>query len=100
MSHTLGNWRIQGANEDYTRYQIEAEGWGIIARVEDISNESSDNARYIVVAPELLATLEAVQQAFINGDIQFTKRRKADSDPYHPLNTMTSLVLAKVRGEA
>ncbi len=62
MEHTPVPWTIQNANDNYTQYQIEAKGWGIIARVEDISNESHANAQFIVSAcnchEELLETLE------------------------------------------
>ena len=99
MTHTPGHWRIQNANDDYTRYQVEADGWGIIMRVEDVSNESLANARLIAAAPEMLVALEAVCQAFANGELKFTKRRNGNDAPYHPANVLLTAALAKVKGE-
>ena len=85
MTHTPGNWRIQSANDDYTRYQVEAKGWGIIMRVEDTSNESLANARLIITAPELLHVLEILVE-----------------QGYHPhLSTLAFAreAIAKIRGE-
>ena len=87
MTHTPGNWRIQSANDDYTRYQIEVEGWGIIMHVEDTSNESEANARGIIAFPYLLAALEYI----VNWD----------ADTWNPLmaRDLANAAIAKAKGE-
>jgi glutamine cyclotransferase len=56
--HTGEKWTLQNASDDYGQYQIEAEGWGVIQRVEDLSNESEGNAKLHASAPELLAAVK------------------------------------------
>jgi hypothetical protein len=50
-------WKIQNANDDYTRYQIEEEGFAITARVENIGNDPIRDALLHAAAPDLLAAL-------------------------------------------
>lgn len=50
-------------------------------------------------APLMLAALEAIQEAFVNGEIKFTKVRQADSDPYHPANVKLAVAIAAARGQ-
>ena len=58
MKHTPGPWIIQNQSDNGNMYHIESEGWGIIHRIEDTSNEPFYNARLIAAAPEMLALLE------------------------------------------
>ncbi len=53
---------IQNATDDYSRFQVEAEGRGIVARVEVLEDEpfGLELARLIAAAPAMLAALEAL----------------------------------------
>ena len=57
------------------------------------------DARLIAATLDMLAALEAIHTALTNGEIQFTKKRNGNSDPYHPANVLLTAALAKVRGE-
>ena len=65
-----GRWRIQNASDTYDRFQIEADGWGIILRCEDVSEDPQAHAHLIAAAPELLEALLAFKYAFENSDVQ------------------------------
>lgn len=56
--------------------------------------------RAMAAAPELLEALEAINEAFLKGEIKFTKKRQADSDPYHPANIKMHAAIAKAKIEA
>lgn len=58
------------------------------------------NARLIAAAPALYEALKAIDAGFADGSIQFSKKRQADSDPYHPANTLMCAALALVDGKA
>lgn len=58
-----------------------------------------ERANLLLAAPLMLAALEAIQEAFVNGEIKFTKVRQADSDPYHPANVKLAVAIAAARGE-
>jgi hypothetical protein len=93
--HTPGPWVIQNADDHYNRYQIEgAGGWGIIIRVEDMSNEAPDNARLLAVAPELLAALEAVVRT-CHGDPMNEAARKAKAEALYA----AAAVIRTARGQ-
>ena len=50
---------VQNANDDYSSFQLEQEGWGIVARV----HSQSDDPRFpfvLAAAPELLAVCRDV----------------------------------------
>lgn len=87
---TPGNWRIQNTNDDYTRYQIEAEGWGIIMHIEDDSDQPLDNARLIAAAPALLHALE------------YIIHWRADHNEWNPeiARDLASTAIAQARGES
>lgn len=44
---------------------------------------------------DLLAAVLAVQKGFADGSIKWAKPRQADSDPYHPANTLMCAAIAK-----
>ena len=50
------------------------------------------------VNAELLEALKAFDSGLRDGSIQFTKKRQADSDPYHPANTLMCAAFAKAEG--
>lgn len=54
--------------------------------------------RLEAAAPDMLAALLAIQAAFADGSIKFTKPRKSDSDPYHPANTAMCAAISKATG--
>jgi len=91
MEHTPGNWRIQNASDTYNRYQIEANGWGIILRCEDTSNESQANARLIAAAPELLEALRSLYYAVSDEEDDYP-----DSQLYHIVMNATKRAQAAI----
>ena len=50
-------------------------------------------------APEMLEALLAFEKGLNDGSIAFTKKRQADSDPYHPANTLMCKAIAKAEGQ-
>lgn len=58
LRHTPGKWYLHNDSDTYSHYRIEADGWGVIAHVKDVSNESEANAHLKAAAPDLLAALE------------------------------------------
>jgi len=56
--YSTGPWSIQNSAEYYAYWQLESKGNGIIARIEDISNESLENALLITAAPDLFEALQ------------------------------------------
>uniref|UniRef100_A0A6M3LCG8 Uncharacterized protein n=1 Tax=viral metagenome TaxID=1070528 RepID=A0A6M3LCG8_9ZZZZ len=55
-------------------------------------------ARIEKAAPDLLEALKLIEKAFTDGDIKFTKKRQADSDPYHPANIKMCAAIAAAEG--
>jgi len=51
-------------------------------------------------SPELLEALYAIQRGFIDGSIRWAKPRQADSDAYHPANTLMCDAIAKAEGRS
>ena len=47
---------------------------------------------------ELLEALKLIDKAFTDGDLRFTKKRRSDSDPYHPANIKMCAAIAKAEG--
>ena len=103
MKHTGGDWRIGGSPEHphiYSKY-------GVIAIIEpNIWNydesrrgEVQANAYLVASAPELLEALLAIDEGFRDGSIQFTKKRRSDSDPYHKANVLMTAALRKAEGK-
>lgn len=87
MSITKGPWAGPVNNAD--RFEIQGDGKRI-AVVDKI-----DDAILMLAAPDLLAALQAISDGFANGSIAFTKKRQADSDPYHPANVLMCAALEK-----
>lgn len=82
------NWASLGI-----QHWADAPGKAFIDRADD---EVEANTNLIAAAPELYEALKAIRDAFIKGEIKFTKVRQADKDPYHPANIKMSAALAKV----
>lgn len=118
MAHTPGPWTAHeqqskfGTLEGYYvvengRVQI-ADLFGIVKgeRDEDgnevfiSTDEAAANARLIAAAPDLLDACKTILQAFWDGELEFTKKRQSDSDPYHPANAKLVAAIAKAQGGA
>ncbi len=72
-----------------------------VNRPGDSSGEYVPLADYKLIITQrdaLLAACEAIQDAFVKGEIKFTRKRQSDSDPYHPANV--KLAAAAAKGEA
>ncbi|MDT8287412.1 MAG: hypothetical protein RQ748_09905 [Elusimicrobiales bacterium] len=109
--HTLGPWTVQ---EEYDGV-LPVEGWdeGLgdyveIARVslDILEPEQRDaNARLIAAAPELLAALEMIQEAFVHkpGDVKGNKARTAPlkyaNAEFSAALTAARLAIEKAKGE-
>jgi hypothetical protein len=103
MKFTAGPWHIDDDTED--RLTVRAEDNGFIADCDDGHYNDADvyirsayaepNARLIAASPDLLAALQAIDAGFKDGSIAFTRKRRADSEPYHPANTLMCEALAK-----
>jgi len=99
--HTPGPWRVTSPDRVYNGEVIKhGDDW--IAVLSDFNRVDRDaereaNARLIAATPDLFEALEAVEQGLLDGSIRFTRRRQAESDPYHPANTLMSRALAKAR---
>jgi hypothetical protein len=111
--HTPGPWKANATAERLGEKKtfIYSEGKAKLDRTEyrpapivtildvcvDI-DEHEANARLIASSPELLSALKAIQAGFLDGSIQWTKKRVSDSDPYHPANTLMNAAIAKAEG--
>ncbi len=60
--------------------------------------DTKANARLIAAAPDLYEALIAISKAFADGEIQFTKKRQSDSDPYCKSNILMCAAIAKAEG--
>ena len=58
-----------------------------------------EDAQLISAAPELLEALMVIDECFRDGSIQFTKKRRSDSDPYHKANVLMTAALRKAEGK-
>lgn len=56
------------------------------------------NAHLIAAAPDMYEALLAIQEAFMRRELAYTRKRKSDSDPYHPSNVLMCKALAKADG--
>uniref|UniRef100_A0A6H1ZWL1 Uncharacterized protein n=1 Tax=viral metagenome TaxID=1070528 RepID=A0A6H1ZWL1_9ZZZZ len=65
----------------------------------DGKGSQTENARLLAAAPDMLEALKLIEKAFFDGDIKFTKKRRADSDPYHLANTKMCAAIARAEGE-
>ena len=83
-------YSIKDANNNTVAYALHAGHGAVRAR---------DNARLLAAAPDMLAALQALHQAFISGELKYTKRRRSDKDPYHPSNTLMSAAISKAEGD-
>ncbi|GIK39550.1 MAG: hypothetical protein BroJett011_33830 [Chloroflexota bacterium] len=113
QQHTPGPWtyHFEEPNRDWVLIMAGGPKGKIIANVNTQSCPDIDsaplfrvmpakaNANLIAAAPDMYEALEMIHEAFIKGEIRFTKQRRSDLDPYHPANTKMSVALAKARGE-
>ncbi len=60
---------------------------------------SKDNARLIAAAPEMLEALTAILAGFRSGELNVTKKRWEDSDPYNPALAEAQAAINKATGE-
>lgn len=105
-AHTPGPWK---AADEGNYFWIQDHAGKLLASVEwkedqkefpfTVSKaEAEANARLMVAGPNLLEALLAIQQGFIDGSIQFTKKRQSDKDPYHKANTLMCAAIEKAEG--
>lgn len=100
MKHTPGPWKADYAG-GYGRRGVFGPNGLIIttwAETDEHINEAEANAHLIAAAPELLEALKAIQAGFRDGSIKWAKKRQADSDPYHPANTLMCKAIARAEG--
>ena len=102
--HTPEPWETGGV---MTRVEVRPEGWNVPMCIADCRTRNAPeseaervaNAAFIVQAcnahAALVAALEALNAGLQDGSIRFTKRRKSDSDPYHPANVLMCAALEK-----
>lgn len=89
--HAAGEGLMTGESE------AEVDTWG--SHVIEWPAEHEPAPGLLAAASDMYEALEMIHEAFIKGEIRFTKQRWSDLDPYHPANTKMSVALAKARGE-
>lgn len=96
---TPGPWRIGSRCENDNTLEIVTDTkespLAYISPRPHYDDTQTANARLISHAPALLKeckrlreALEAIDAGFKDGSIRWRKSRQADSDPYHPANTL------------
>ena len=77
---------------------VDEHGTPLVAVYGSEQMDAVDRSRLIAEAPDLLEALKLIKKAFADGDIKFTKKRQADSDPYHPANIKMCAAIAAAEG--
>ncbi len=88
--HTPGPWYDKNSAGNHQGMVISEATGATVAVVYD-----KRDTRLLAAAPDLLAALQAVHAGFMDGSIKWAKPRRADSDPYHPANTLMSAAIDK-----
>ena len=99
MKHTPGPWKWkQNRGNNYYEHSVFTDHQTVAELDGEMPVNIKANAALIAAAPDLLEALKLIVKAFADGDIKFTEKRRADSDPYHPANVAMCAAIAKAEG--
>lgn len=100
MKHTHADFSILTPAMTHTWYHKPGSmGQGLVieentGRNVAVAYDAKDSP-LLAAAPEMYEALNLIHAAIVNGELKWTKPRRADSDPYHPANIAMSAALAK-----